>query len=888
MLIGVKKRTKANRDAIVVKYDSNNKVVFANCYNYGADTKLSAPKKADFYGIAEDKNGDLVAVGDVQIAMGIYNSQIYKINGKSGEKIWYKAAGSKIKTKPADKVDYHTSSYERVDVLKDGSYIVVGKAKNDATTEEDWETRGALDGTVVRYSADGKLMSSKTIGSIGKTISLTGVKATPDGGYMVYGTEDGKVDAIVFSTKYYKDTETKEEKADGNVTWADGVYQDSANGYGGKITVKVTVKNGKIANVEEVSQTETKSFYDNAKCLYKKIVDYGTADVDSVSGATLSSNGIKGATKNCLSQAAAKTVYDMIEKLDPASPTYENDKKTAQEAYNQLGDYSKKFVTNISKLIQSSTKASDDEKLLEKKVETPAVNNEVPDELKSKDSNKESDEAPAKNNDASAKKAETPTKKAETPDVNDLMEAQEKTVTNNYNAGNNSNKNTNKTTECNDTYYDLQDEYYNIINWTAFREKGLTGKEATIAIIDSGIVSENLDIDYSKIIKKYNFADDNSKVSDQVGHGTAVTSIIQAKSDNNKGLTGLLSDAKLMELQIQGSKTRTDDVSKAIRFAADNGADVINLSMGVDSDSDDLREAIKYAYSKNVIIVAAAGNDGTQQYKYPAAYDEVIGVGAVDAKGNVRASSQKNDSVFVTAPGDNMVLLDLTKKSKCKIASGTSYSSPVVAAMVAVAKSQNKDVTPEELKKMLQETSVDAGTPGYNTSYGYGIVDFRKFANQYVPDEKTQDNKQDTRTTGESKNKKSGAKPKTNSYKTTIASASTNATASSSSKKSLNTSNDLGSTADSNSNKGDIEEKASNQELDKDKEQKEKNKSSKGKKNKKETKSIVKILNSYVPKSDGKGKMSMDKKKLEIGGSLLGIALVGLGGVFVFLRKGKM
>lgn len=120
-----KKRTKANRDAIVVKYDSNNKVVFANCYNYGADTKLPAPKKADFYGIAEDKNGDLVAVGDVQIAMGIYNSQIYKINGKSGEKIWYKAAGSKIKTKPADKVDYHTSSYERVDVLKDGSYIVV-------------------------------------------------------------------------------------------------------------------------------------------------------------------------------------------------------------------------------------------------------------------------------------------------------------------------------------------------------------------------------------------------------------------------------------------------------------------------------------------------------------------------------------------------------------------------------------------------------------------------------------------------------------------------------------------------------------------------------------------------------------------------------------------
>ncbi|SFG71325.1 Subtilase family protein [Lachnospiraceae bacterium C7] len=509
--------------------------------------------------------------------------------------------------------------------------------------------------------------------------------------------------------------------------------------------------------------------------------------------------------------------------------------------------------------------------------------------MKSKDSNKESDEAPAKNNDASAKKAET-------PDVNDLMEAQEKTVTNNYNAGNNSNK----TTKCNDTYYDLQDEYYNIIDWTAFREKGLTGKGATIAIIDSGIVSENLDIDYSKIIKKYNFADDNSKVSDQVGHGTAVTSIIQAKSDNNKGLTGLLSDAKLMELQIQGSKTRTDDVSKAIKFAADNGADVINLSMGVDSDSDDLREAIKYAYSKNVIIVAAAGNDGTQQYKYPAAYDEVIGVGAVDAKGNVRASSQKNDSVFVTAPGDNMVLLDLTKKSKCKIASGTSYSSPVVAAMAAVAKSQNKDVTPEELKKMLQETSVDAGTPGYNTSYGYGIVDFRKFANQYVPDEKTQDNKQDnkqdktkdnkqdTRTTGESNNKKNDAKPKTNSYKTTIASASTNATASSPSKESLNTSNDLGSTADSNSNKGDIEEKASNQELDKDKEQKEKNKSSKGKKNKKETKSIVKILNSYVPKSDGKGKMSMDKKKLEIGGSLLGIALVGLGGVFVFLRKGKM
>lgn len=184
---------------------------------------------------------------------------------------------------------------------------------------------------------------------------------------------------------------------------------------------------------------------------------------------------------------------------------------------------------------------------------------------------------------------------------------------------------------------------------------------------------------------------------------------------------------------------------------------VINISIGVDVDKKDLKEAIEYAASKNIIIIAAAGNDGTKAYKYPAAYPQVIGVGAVDSTNTVRASSQKNDSVFVVAPGDNVVVLDLSRKSKCKISSGTSFSAPIVSSMAVVAKSQNHDITDEQFRQDLIKTSMDCGIPGYDFEYGYGVVNIKKFASLYkktgIGSKNTKANKNSKNTTKTENNK---------------------------------------------------------------------------------------------------------------------------------------
>ena len=106
----------------------------------------------------------------------------------------------------------------------------------------------------------------------------------------------------------------------------------------------------------------------------------------------------------------------------------------------------------------------------------------------------------------------------------------------------------------------------------------------------------------------------------------------------------------------------------------------------------------------------------------------MVSVGAVDKNDKVRTTSQKNDQVFVTAPGDNIALLAPSRNTRCTISSGTSYASPLVAAMAVAAKQEDRYTNVDEFKALLTETSRDAGAEGYDTSYGHGIVDMKAFA----------------------------------------------------------------------------------------------------------------------------------------------------------------
>ena len=770
------KKVSSTTDAVLVKYDADLNIEFSNCYNYGLDLGLTENnlKRSRFFGLTEDADGNLIAVGDLQIAASLYNSQIIKINGTTGAQIWGHSIGTDRTSAPTDGADNHTSCLVGITALADGSYAAVGTTKADAATQENWKSYGFIDGTVLHYAADGTLIDSKNIGSIDRTaakngaVDFTGVAALSDGGYIAYGstnleiyeeelrdagytwhskgqhdilllkydsrdqleymetyggengdyindlyiTDEGEyvavgeatadstngnlifgnyglVDALLFTSGYHEAVQSVKETADAeDVIWADGEYEDRANGYGGQIVVKVTVNDNKIARVDEVSQSETGSYYRRAKTLYEEIVNAQSTGVDSVSGATMSSNGIKNAAARALSQSAAKYVSDLIDAIGEPAADQAEQISQARAAYEKLGTYARTYVKNLEVLESAEAAAG-----------TP---HSAPD----------TDQGTADEEDHPVPSA------SEIPKISGQFVP-------------------------NDTYYGLQDIYMSAVNGTAFREKKITGEGAKIAVLDSGLTGSHQDIDYSHITDGYDFINHSAEMTDTNGHGTAVTGIIQAASDNQIGIAGILSDASIMPIRVGVGNTNVNaaTLAEGIRYAVDHGADVITMSIGLKStakDLDALQEAVQYAAEKQVIMIAAAGNssseasDGNDEILYPAGYDAVIGVGAVNADKSIRSSSQKNESVFVTAPGTDIVLLDLSRKTKCKISSGTSYAAPMVAAMAGAAKAEKPDITIDEFKELLKTTSQDAGANGYDTTFGHGIVDFRAFADAFT------------------------------------------------------------------------------------------------------------------------------------------------------------
>ena len=221
---------------------------------------------------------------------------------------------------------------------------------------------------------------------------------------------------------------------------------------------------------------------------------------------------------------------------------------------------------------------------------------------------------------------------------------------------------------------------------------------------------------------------------DNYGHGTFVAGIVAAVTDNQVGLAGIAPDVEIRAYRVFSQKKGTmANVVAAIRQAIDDECQILSLSLGTSIDSPTLRTAVQEALDAGVVVVAAVGNSGNEVLQYPAAYEGVIGVGSVDPRLNVSSFSQKNKSVFVTAPGEEIAglsnsaadgyLLDLTSGQN----RGTSYAAPVVTAMAALALEYDPELTSDEVAEMLRLTATDLGETGYDTSYGYGLVNVSSF-----------------------------------------------------------------------------------------------------------------------------------------------------------------
>lgn len=252
------------------------------------------------------------------------------------------------------------------------------------------------------------------------------------------------------------------------------------------------------------------------------------------------------------------------------------------------------------------------------------------------------------------------------------------------------------------------------------------GNQVNVAVIDSGC-NEHIDLG-DNLVGGYNYTDKSKyyDYSDNIGHGTHVTGIIAAQM-NDFGIVGAAPKSNIYALKCVDKyiSTGTDVLANAIYDAIDKyHCKVINMSLGVKRDKNTIRDAVKYAYDKGVIIIAAVGNDGDSEIYYPAGYDEVIGVGSVGLTKEKSYFSQQNESVFVVAPGEQVKSLKGTEQYTTM--KGTSQAAPLVTGAAAIILSADEDITPQRFKELLKTTSDDLGDVGKDNLYGWGLLNVEK------------------------------------------------------------------------------------------------------------------------------------------------------------------
>lgn len=250
--------------------------------------------------------------------------------------------------------------------------------------------------------------------------------------------------------------------------------------------------------------------------------------------------------------------------------------------------------------------------------------------------------------------------------------------------------------------------------------QGDTGANSHVAVIDTGIDADHPDLGANLGIG-WNFVAGSSDWDDDNGHGTHVAGTVGAV-DNSQGVRGVVTETTLHAAKaLTSDGGYVSDIAAALEWVSDKAASdwghaVANMSLGSASSSRTLRDACAYAYDRNVVLVAAAGNSGDTTVQYPARYDTVIAVSAVDQSDVLASFSNTGDAIELTAPG---VEITSTVPSGYTRASGTSMAAPHVSGAAAVLLANGDSNT--EARNRLAATAEDIGLP--SSEQGAGLVD---------------------------------------------------------------------------------------------------------------------------------------------------------------------
>lgn len=264
-----------------------------------------------------------------------------------------------------------------------------------------------------------------------------------------------------------------------------------------------------------------------------------------------------------------------------------------------------------------------------------------------------------------------------------------------------------------------------------------TGKKSVIvAIVDTGIDYNHTDLDDNYIATGYDFVNDDNVPGDDNGHGTHCAGIVAAEINNDVGVAGI-ADVSIMAVKVLDHRGYGTwwGVSEGIEWAADHDANIISLSLGEPVGHPVLSDAVNHAYSKGCLLVAAAGNNYGGHVSYPAKYDEVIAISAIDGNDNLASFSNKGPEIELTAPG--VCILSTWSGGGYEALRGTSTAASHVSGVAALILSQNMSLSNKELRTILQTTAHDIGAAGRDQDFGFGVVDADtdgdNFPNDWTP-----------------------------------------------------------------------------------------------------------------------------------------------------------
>ncbi|SCG52447.1 type VII secretion-associated serine protease mycosin [Micromonospora inositola] len=261
---------------------------------------------------------------------------------------------------------------------------------------------------------------------------------------------------------------------------------------------------------------------------------------------------------------------------------------------------------------------------------------------------------------------------------------------------------------------------------TAWRSS--TGRGVIVAVIDSGVDGSHPDLAGQVLPGIDLVSPDGAEGPDPVGHGTTVAGLIAGRNDDDRGVVGLAPDARILPVRVLDDENRYDDamiVAKGVRWAVDNGARVINLSLGGSGDSPALAAALDYAFARDVVVVACTGNLATSTSSkvwYPAREPGVLAVAGLERSSpNLWSGSITGHETTLAAPAT--ALFGARSGGAYWRVQGTSFASPLVAATAALVRARFPQMSAGDVVNRLITTAKDLGPTGRDDRFGYGMVD---------------------------------------------------------------------------------------------------------------------------------------------------------------------